>query len=95
MDFLMIYLNQVFRFLEEIAVILKRTFEIPDASKRYFTDVDSENRYYNAVNSLANLQITRGYKDGTFRPDRNITRAEFSVFLSKTLAVESKRVVNI
>ena len=46
----------------------------------------SENRYYDAVNSLASLQITRGYIDGTFRPNQNITRAEFSVFLSKTLA---------
>ena len=50
----------------------------------------SENRYYEAVNSLADLQITRGFKDGSFKPDLNITRAEFSVFLSKTLAVRVK-----
>ena len=75
----------------DMAVILKRTFEIPDASERYFTDVDAENRYYDAVNSLAGLQITRGYTDGTFRPNQNITRAEFSVFLSKTLAEWNQR----
>ena len=75
----------------DMAVILKRTFEIPDASERYFKDVDVENRYYDAVNSLASLQISKGYIDGTFRPNQNITRAEFSVFLSKTLAqVESE-----
>ena len=75
----------------DVAVILKRTFDFPDASKRYFADVDSENRYYEAVNSLADLQITRGFKDGSFKPDLNITRAEFSVFLSKTLAVQSQK----
>ena len=74
----------------DVAVILKRTFQFPDASKRYFADVESENRYYEAVNSLADLQITRGFKDGSFKPDLNITRAEFSVFLSKTLAVQNQ-----
>lgn len=75
----------------DMAVILKRTFEIPDASDQYFKDVDAENRYYDAVNSLADLQITRGYIDGTFRPDQNITRAEFSVLLSKTIAQWNQR----
>ena len=70
----------------DMAVILKNTFEIPDASEEYFNDVDVENRYYAAVNSLADLQITKGYIDGTFRPNQNITRAEFSVLLIKNFS---------
>ena len=65
---------------------LSKPLNLPDSSKRYFTDVDSESRYYEAVNSLAERQITRGFTDGSFGPRLNITRAEFSVFLSKTLA---------
>ena len=69
----------------DVAAILKNTFGIPDSSKQSFSDVDVNSRYYDAVNGLAQLQITRGFKDGTFRPGLNITRAEFSVLLSKTL----------
>ena len=70
-----------------IALSLSRPLNLPDSSERYFTDVDSENRYYEAVNSLADrTNYKRLYQMDTFGPRLNITRAEFSVFLSKTLA---------
>ena len=69
-----------------MAVILKRRLKFQTLVNDILQMSMSENRYYDAVNSLADLQITRGYIDGTFRPNQNITRAEFSVFLSKTLA---------
>ena len=74
----------------DVAVILKKTFDLPNSSISVFSDVDSENRYYNSVNSLAALNITKGHLDGTFKPYLNITRAEFSVLLSKTIAEWSK-----
>ena len=74
----------------DVAVILQQTFDLPDSGVSVFTDVDAENRYYNSVNSLAALNITKGHPDGTFKPYLNITRAEFSVLLSKTIAEWSK-----
>ena len=70
----------------DVAVILQQTFDLPDSGISVFSDVDAENRYYNSVNSLAALNITKGHPDGTFKPYLNITRAEFSVLLSKTIA---------
>jgi hypothetical protein len=42
-----------------------------------FTDVSAGKWYNAAVSTLANAGVIDGYKDGTFKPDRAITRAEF------------------
>ena len=44
-----------------------------------FTDVPADAWYADAVNTLASLGMLGGYPDGTFQPDRTITRAEFAV----------------
>lgn len=43
-----------------------------------YSDVASDNWYNNAVSTLTNSGVLDGYADGTFRPDRAITRAEFA-----------------
>lgn len=44
-----------------------------------FTDVPDDMWCATAVNTLASLGIIQGFSDGTFRPDQNITRAQFAV----------------
>ena len=39
--------------------------------------------YYNAVISLCEKGIISGYDDSTFRPNQNITRAEFAAIASQ------------
>lgn len=51
---------------------------IQGASAAVFTDVSTGSKYYEAVNRLSELGIINGYEDGSFRPDNNVTRAEFS-----------------
>lgn len=46
---------------------------------RSFTDVSPDAWYAEAVHALASLGMLGGYPDGTFQPDRPITRAEFAV----------------
>ena len=43
-----------------------------------FTDVEPGSWYETAVNTLSGLGIVSGMGDGTFQPDRYITRAEFT-----------------
>ena len=74
----------------DVAVILQRAFHYPDASQAVFTDVGSEKHYYQAANSLFAQNISKGYDDGTFKPDLNISRAEFSVFLARAINDEFK-----
>ena len=48
-----------------------------------FSDVRSGAWYTQAVNYLASIEIITGYPDGTFRPDRPISRAEFAAIASR------------
>lgn len=48
------------------------------ASASVFPDVAAGNDYEQAIDLLASLKILGGYEDGTFKPENNITRAEFS-----------------
>lgn len=48
-----------------------------------FTDMTNQAWYTEAVATLANLGILTGYEDDTFRPNSNITRAEFAVICAK------------
>lgn len=43
------------------------------------------------VTALLNKDIVRGYADGTFRPDRAVTRAEFAAILNQAFALQPQR----
>lgn len=48
------------------------------ARSRFFADIQSGAWYENAVYQLADIGVISGYNDGTFKPGRNVTRAEVS-----------------
>ena len=67
----------------EVATIFFRllTDESRDAfwsQTNNYPDVSEDAWYNNAVSTLTNAGILDGYEDGTFKPDGNITRAEFA-----------------
>ncbi len=49
-----------------------------------FTDVPADAWHRPYVERLADLGITSGYPDGTFRPDVPVTRAQMAVFFART-----------
>ncbi len=49
-----------------------------------FSDVTTGTEVYRAVNVLNKLGVINGYDDGTFKPDNNVTRAEFTAMLLRT-----------
>ncbi len=56
-----------------------------------FSDVDASNPFHDAIISLSSMGIIKGYDEGgqsLFKPDNNITRAEFAVLVSRLLNVE-------
>ncbi len=53
------------------------------------TDVGQDQVYYDAVKTLNVMGIINGYPDGTFGPDKNVTRAEFTAMLMRTLKLGS------
>lgn len=51
-----------------------------------FSDVLPNDWYNNAVSTMVNMGIIQGYEDGTFRPNANITRAEFAAIASRFMS---------
>ena len=51
-----------------------------------FSDVSSENKYYYSTTILSAFGIINGYEDGTFGPDKDVTRAEFATMLMRAMA---------
>lgn len=57
------------------------------ASAAGFKDVTSDKYYYNSVQKCADKGFVSGYSDGSFRPNGNITRAEFATIMNKVLGL--------
>jgi len=69
----------------ETAAIIYRLLEaskIADRQPNPFTDVSDGEWYAEPVTYLASIDIIKGYPDGTFKPDKPITRAEFATMIS-------------
>lgn len=51
-------------------------------TEQHFPDLESAEWARSAIIFLAQAKVINGYEDGTFRPDNNITRAEFAKMLA-------------
>lgn len=69
----------------EMADMLVKTFDLHSVSGAKFSDIGREHWAYDAVNILATNRITTGYADGSFRPENEVNRTEFSVFVARAL----------
>ncbi|WP_349407923.1 S-layer homology domain-containing protein [Pseudalkalibacillus sp. SCS-8] len=70
----------------ETAVLIDRAYKIArKGSATGFTDLASVPWALESILDLSSANIINGYTDGTFKPKNNITRAEFSVVLARTI----------
>ncbi|MBR0278180.1 MAG: S-layer homology domain-containing protein, partial [Clostridia bacterium] len=51
-----------------------------------FSDVSKDNAYYEPIYILSAFGIINGYEDGTFGPEKDVTRAEFATMLMRAMA---------
>ena len=68
----------------EFATIAARFFDVTYNGKDLFPDI-SGHWAKDYINQAANKGFVNGYEDGTFKPDRNITRAEAVTLVNRTL----------
>lgn len=61
----------------EAATMFSNLLRIDERKTKTFSDVTKNDWFYDAVGNIAELGIVGGYKDGSFKPNQNITRAEF------------------
>lgn len=72
----------------EVATIFYRLLK-DDVRDKYetarngFSDVDKDDWFNTTVSTLSNMEIVRGYDDGSFRPNAPITRAEFAAIATR------------
>ncbi|MEK4698144.1 S-layer homology domain-containing protein [Solibacillus sp. FSL R7-0668] len=57
------------------------------SSASTFSDVSQYSDYYEPIVDLVNRKIVSGYPDGTFRPNKSITREEAAKMLARTIDV--------
>lgn len=64
------------------------------AKSGFFTDVDEDNEHYLAIKYLYNEKVISGYADGTFQPDKKVTRVEALKFITEALLDKKQKVYN-
>lgn len=63
-------------------LLLKRPNESKEFKKTY-SDVNKDDWYASAITIMTELNIVKGYEDGSFKPNAPITRAEFATMASQ------------
>lgn len=74
----------------------RASYDVPTAEGWTPVFKDTQN-YWAAtyVDYLYNAGITTGYADGTFKPNQNITRAQFAVMLYRYLGLDESKYANV
>jgi len=70
-----------------LSVIMLLTTLLSTSVFAAYSDVTDDLGYYEAITMLSKLNVINGYEDGTFKPDGNITRAEFTKIVTYTLGL--------
>ncbi len=55
-----------------------------------FPDISKDHQNYDAVMYLTDLGVIAGYDDGSFKPEREITRTEFCALMARTLGYDKE-----
>lgn len=71
---------------QEAAAMVAKTFNVRlKSGATVFSDVANDSWAKKSIDILTSNNIVNGYSDGTFRPRKSISRAEFAVFISKAM----------
>lgn len=80
---------------KEIKTILMSIFVLLFTSVpafAFYSDMDTNHWAYKQIKQLSEQSVVVGYPDGTFKPDENVTRAEFASMAIKALGQENATV---
>jgi len=73
------------------AVILQRMYQYPKPTQPdKYKDVSTTHWAYQSIMNISGAKVMRGFKDGRFGIDHNITRAEVAVILDRILNLETR-----
>lgn len=69
----------------EIASLLVRAYELEGTATENFKDVPKKHWAYEPISTLVEYGLVSGFSDHTFRPENQLTRAEFAAFLARVI----------
>ena len=81
-------MNKFLKALLSVAVFL-----LASVPAMAYPDVDESHWAYPQINILTEKGVIVGYPDGTFKPDENVTRAEFAAMAIRALGQEHTKVI--
>ncbi|WP_211222580.1 S-layer homology domain-containing protein [Paenibacillus daejeonensis] len=67
----------------QIAVILHRVLELEGGDTEMYPDVSSSHWASEAISYVSSIGLMEGMPDGSFQPDRDITRAEMAIIIAR------------
>ena len=73
----------------QVAALLYRAFDVPDADAGPFDDVGDDHAHADAIGALAQAGVVAGVDAERFDPDGELTRAQAATLLARLLALES------
>ncbi|KIL46670.1 hypothetical protein KP77_27970 [Jeotgalibacillus alimentarius] len=69
----------------QMAKILTNAYGLEEEWNYFFTDISHDHWAKDYVDTLASHGISTGYEDRTFRPDQQIKRSHFALFMARML----------
>ena len=78
-----------FRFLKKLGLICLGLCVPMVVFAQSFADVPNHHKYYQAVANLSDLGVVSGYSDGSFQPQKTISRAEAAKLLITSVKSKS------
>jgi beta-N-acetylglucosaminidase len=69
----------------EFATFLSRALNLPQIQENTFKDVSPSSALANGINSASAVGIVSGYNDGTFKPNKNVTREQMAAMIYRAL----------
>jgi hypothetical protein len=70
---------------EALKIVLEAFSMSSSAVSSAFTDVASDKWYFDYICQGSEMELIKGYEDGTFRPEQNIARQELCVIMMRAL----------
>lgn len=69
----------------QMAKVIVEAAPLKLSNTTVFSDVPTSNGFHDYISTLATKRITGGYIDGTYQPNKPISRAHFAVFVARML----------
>lgn len=74
---------------EQAAAIMNRYLELDASGTTGFNDVSKGERFYEDILAIQKAGIIKGFPDGSFKPEKQMTRTEMALIVSRAFDLEN------